>query len=319
MEKNESLGVVSGAYFIGRGQILKWANDFARLNYTKVEQTASGVLTCHVFDALYPGQLRLEKVKFDAKHDYDYVHNYKVLQACFNRVGMKRQIDVQKLIKGKYQDNLEFMQWVKAYFETHATDEAKNYDALGRRQQILGRASLSSSDSSPIVNSNLHKTKSVGTNAAKPSAAAAAKRSIYSSGTNPVVSRMNSQQANKLREEIQKLKTDKEELQGAVEDAVTEREFYFNKLRRVEQICQAATEQVKAGEDSLDFLRVTLEEITTVLYTEDDIPVDEVAEESELQAKGDVVDGQFDDDEDAVYQDANDPQYHGIAPEGNGH
>lgn len=31
--------------------------------------------------------------------------------------GIQRNIDVDKLIRGKYQDNLEFLQWMKCYFD----------------------------------------------------------------------------------------------------------------------------------------------------------------------------------------------------------
>lgn len=39
-----------------------------------------------------------------------------------------------KLIKGKYQDNLEFLQWIKRYFDLHYGGGDK-YDALERRRE----------------------------------------------------------------------------------------------------------------------------------------------------------------------------------------
>ena len=45
---------------------------------------------------------------------------------------MKKHIDVDKLIKAKYQDNLEFLQWMKKYFDMNYNGEP--YDALGRRK-----------------------------------------------------------------------------------------------------------------------------------------------------------------------------------------
>jgi len=38
-------------------------------------------------------------------------------------------IPVDRLILGKYQDNLEFMQWMKRYYDLNAPGE---YDALTR-------------------------------------------------------------------------------------------------------------------------------------------------------------------------------------------
>ena len=40
-------------------------------------------------------------------------------------------IDIDKLAKGKYQDNFEFMQWLKVYFDHNNKDEP--YDAVARR------------------------------------------------------------------------------------------------------------------------------------------------------------------------------------------
>lgn len=45
---------------------------------------------------------------------------------------IKRYIDVDKLIKAKYQDNLEFLQWLKRLFEIKYNGQP--YDALGRRK-----------------------------------------------------------------------------------------------------------------------------------------------------------------------------------------
>lgn len=72
------------------------------------------------------------KVKWNAKHDYEYVENYKVLQQAFLKNDIKRYIDVDKLIKAKYQDNLEFLQWMKRFFDIKYN--GSGYDPLTRRK-----------------------------------------------------------------------------------------------------------------------------------------------------------------------------------------
>lgn len=55
----------------------------------------------------------LSKVKFNAKHEYEYVANYKILQSAFDKHKIENYIPVERLIKCKFQDNIEFMQMLK--------------------------------------------------------------------------------------------------------------------------------------------------------------------------------------------------------------
>ena len=102
-----------------------------QLSLAKIEQCATGAVYCAVMDSLYPGTFPFKRVKWGAKHEHEFVENYKVLQVAFDKNGIKRHIDVAKLVKARYLDNLEFCQWLKAYFEKNYNGE--EYDALGRR------------------------------------------------------------------------------------------------------------------------------------------------------------------------------------------
>ena len=142
---SESIGMMDKAYFVGKVEILNWFNTLlqvsrsqklintcVQLNLAKIEQCATGAVYCAVMDCLYPGTFGFSKVKWDAKHEYEFVENYKVLQNAFDKNGIKRHIEVSKLVKAKYQDNLEFCQWMKAYFEKNYNGEP--YEALERRK-----------------------------------------------------------------------------------------------------------------------------------------------------------------------------------------
>ncbi len=59
-----------------------------------------------MLDVLYPGKIQLNKVNFKAKNDYEYINNFKILQQYFTKFGIMKHIEVEKLIKCKYQDNL---------------------------------------------------------------------------------------------------------------------------------------------------------------------------------------------------------------------
>lgn len=59
----------------------------------------------------------MSKVDWGAKSSHEYVANYKLLQKAFTKNNVQRYVDVDKLIRGKYQDNLEFCQWLKAFWD----------------------------------------------------------------------------------------------------------------------------------------------------------------------------------------------------------
>lgn len=41
-------------------------------------------------DMLFPGCVHLRKVKFQAKLEHEYIHNFKVLQAAFKKMGVDK-------------------------------------------------------------------------------------------------------------------------------------------------------------------------------------------------------------------------------------
>jgi len=136
MTDSGDYGIVGGAYFVGRKELLDWLNGFLDLEYTKVEQVASAAAFCQLMDAMYPKSVAIANVKFDASHEYEYVSNFKILQKAFDKVGIQKHIDVPKLIKAKHLDNLEFLQWFKKYFDEHYVEGEEPYRARDIREKI---------------------------------------------------------------------------------------------------------------------------------------------------------------------------------------
>lgn len=100
------------AFFVGKVVLLKWLNEFFEAGYSKVEQTCTGALHCQILDAIYPGKVALGKVNFDAKSEYEYVANYKVLQSVFDAQQITKHVDVSRLVKGKFQgQQLRHARW----------------------------------------------------------------------------------------------------------------------------------------------------------------------------------------------------------------
>lgn len=294
MDNGEAIGMMAGAYFVGRGELLRWINELTSLNYTKIEQTANGVFVCHVFDALFPGEVRLEKVNFNAHKHYEFVHNYKVLQAAFNRLKLKKHIDVEKIIKGKYQDNLEFIQWVKAFYDSHASDVALQYDGRARREAIIAKTGATSR---PALVSNRPRP----TERTRPNAYGAAPRmtkarsAAVGRSAGPMEPVVKKAEFDQVQDENERLKEENEKLQQEAADNETERAFYFNKLRNVELIIQDIEEDL-GGKDIADNFASALDQIKNVLYAEDDVdpaaqphPEDEPAYDENYDEAADLL------------------------------
>eukprot|EP00741_Cyanophora_paradoxa_P007751 tig00001206_g7499.t1 len=255
-------GMMDGAYFVPRTELLSWLNTTFGANYTKIEQCASGAIYCQIMDALYPGKVALSKVNFTAKQEYEYIKNYKVLQSAFDSVKIEKYIEVEKLIKGKYQDNLEFLQWMKRYYDLHHNG-ATEYNAAERRKAAEKKPAAAAP-------SGVVKPKPA---AAKPAAATKSAEAARPGSDKPSDGADDSR-IRVLEEQLSELKT-------TVDGLEKERDFYFSKLRDIEILCQ--TSESKDPE--------LVEKVTKILYATEDgfetVPA-EGAEEPAPQASSDA-------------------------------
>ncbi|KYN40106.1 Microtubule-associated protein RP/EB family member 1 [Trachymyrmex septentrionalis] len=116
---------------LSRHDMLAWVNDCLQSSFTKIEELCTGAVYCQFMDMLFPGSVPLKRVKFKTNLEHEYIQNFKILQGGFKKMNVDKVIPVDKLIKGRFQDNFEFLQWFKKFFD--ANYDGREYDAYDAR------------------------------------------------------------------------------------------------------------------------------------------------------------------------------------------
>ncbi len=312
---DSAIGMMDAAYFTSRKDILDWLNATLELNLTKIEQTASGAVACQIIEYVFPGSIPMHRVDWEAKSDYEFIQNYKLLQAAFTKHRVQRHVDVDKLIRAKYQDNLEFMQWLKAFFDQTAPRFREGYDPVATRAKGKGgkaanqifrknarqfgskllptdRSSshhqqhyaahksetststvsvFSKENATHLINSSSTGTTNVRRNLSGSNTSLSPKRHNTSNPSSLVpTSSFNTEQIiadAKLLKRNEELSNQVSELEIALLTAERDREFYFEKLRRIEVA-------IESSENSSKDTKWLIKRISNIL-----LAVDESAEE----------------------------------------
>lgn len=259
-----NIGIMDGAFFVGRKEILEWVNRTLALKLAKIEDTAFGGVAIQMVDIMYPGQVPVHQINWGAKQSFEFVGNYKVLQKTFAKLKVDRFVDVDKLIKGKYQDNLEFMQWLKRFFEMSVSEVPADYDPIAQRlrgkggaayEKLMGsngvvpasaaaptRTAVATSRTTtrPGMSSRTQKENKTNPNPAAPSSRPSSSASVGVKKSSTVAAIPAA-----ITEELASLKVANEaasrtvtELKQEMDGLEKERDFYFDKLRDIEMMLQ---------------------------------------------------------------------------------
>ncbi|PLN78644.1 EB1 protein [Aspergillus taichungensis] len=240
-----------------RQELLAWLNNLLQLNITRIEQCGTGAALCQIFDSIFM-DVPMSRVKFNVNTEYAYLQNFKILQNVFGRHQVDKPIPVEMLSKCRMQDNLEFLQWTKRYWDQHYP--GGDYDAVGRRKGA----------GAPAVGAPKPRAGATSASSARrgmtPTGGAARPR-VAAAGPNTAA----------LQQEIA---TQKEAIAGLEK----ERDFYFAKLRDIEVLLQTAIEadpELEKDEDSF------VKHIQGILYSTE--------EGFEIPAEGEEAEGVADD------------------------
>ncbi|XP_065183250.1 microtubule-associated protein RP/EB family member 1-like [Sycon ciliatum] len=258
---------------LSRHQILCWVNETLTMNLTKVEHLCSGAAYCQFMDLLFPGSVPLKRVKFNTKLEHEYISNFKLLQHSFRTQGVDKPIPMDKLIKGRFQDNIEFVQWFKRLFDVNY--DGKEYDGLAARGGLVvgdGTGTGGGGASRPrtgIASSSTARSPAARSPATKAAAAPAARKPAQSSPASkaapaavkkapvrtaaaahhsqPAAPAAPAEPDPQLLAEIAQLQEQVSTLTTTIETTEHERDFYFGKLHQVEQICQEPEHENNEG------------------------------------------------------------------------
>ncbi|KAK8673956.1 hypothetical protein V6N13_112265 [Hibiscus sabdariffa] len=281
-----NIGMMDGAYFVGRSEILAWINSTLHLNLSKVEEACSGAVHCQLMDSVHPGMVPMHKVNFDAKNEYEMIQNYKVLQDVFNKLKITKHIEVSKLVKGRPLDNLEFMQWMKRYCDSVNGGGLYNYDPVERREASRGGKEASKKSAAQQCT-----TKWSTAAPRPPSSHARRNNNDVSSSLNP--SNVSAKSQSKPSMALAAYEEQITELKLSVDSLEKERDFYFGKLRDIEILCQNPKIEGSPVVAAIKRILYAIEDDHDASVTEALSPISEISEEKgsfETQKRKNMLD-----------------------------
>ncbi|XP_046811839.1 microtubule-associated protein RP/EB family member 1, partial [Lucilia cuprina] len=170
-------------------------------------------------------------------------------------------IPIDKLIKGRFQDNFEFLQWFKKFFD--ANYDGHDYDASAAREgaqmgfgagnvkSLPGTGAGSTSYRKPAVvpvqrstvSSSMRPTTKVPPRAAVPATNSRPAVASSNSSAGGAVKKANENNTSAVtNQQIEELSSQVMDMRLNLEGLEKERDFYFSKLRDIEILCQEAEE-----------------------------------------------------------------------------
>ncbi|XP_070134055.1 microtubule-associated protein RP/EB family member 1 isoform X3 [Drosophila bipectinata] len=292
---------------LSRHDMLAWVNDCLQSQFSKIEELCTGAAYCQFMDMLFPNSVPVKRVKFRTNLEHEYIQNFKILQAGFKKMSVDKIIPIDKLIKGRFQDNFEFLQWFKKFFD--ANYDGRDYDASAVREGApMGFGSgaakpLPGAGTSGVAGSYRRAapttTRPATTSAVKPTVSKVVPRTNNvappsrmaagnSTGTvkkndagNSVSNQQIEEMSNQVGEDQECIKSSETyfprqvmDMRINLEGLEKERDFYFSKLRDIEILCQEADD----GE-----AHPLIQKILDILYATEDgfAPPDDAPPEDE--------------------------------------
>lgn len=229
---------------LSRHDILAWVNSCLQTNYTKIEELCSGSPYCQFMDMLFPGSVVLKKIKLSPTLEHENINNFKALQGAFKKAGVDKIIPVEKLVKGRFQDNFEFVQWFKKFFD--ANYDGREYDPVSARGgEAMGPGGGAKRGTVAAPPAKAVRT-TLGSGAPKLGGVVKSSSSSHATSTSNSRPKMAAPTQNRGSGDsgkVDELTQQVNELTLSNEGLEKERDFYFSKLREIEVLCQECEQE----------------------------------------------------------------------------
>jgi len=173
-----------------------------------------------------------------------------------SKMNVDKIVPIDRLVKSRFQDNFEFLQWFKKFFDANHSGQITSYDAFGvRNGDQMGNGGASAPRSAAL---------SGGHNVKKPNS----KSDLSCPSAKPVGRAVPKAQQNRVTPtvrtaahgdtgRIDELTAKMMEMTSTVEGLEKERDFYFGKLRTIEVLCQEQEPDHPVMQKILDILYAT--------------------------------------------------------------
>ncbi|XP_053683404.1 microtubule-associated protein RP/EB family member 1-like [Sabethes cyaneus] len=222
---------------LSRKDMLAWVNETLQSDFRKVEELCTGAAYCQLMDLLFPGCVPLKRVKYCTNIDLDFIHNLKIFQNALVAMKVDKSVPIDRLSKGRFQDNFEFLQWFKKFFD--ANYDGKPYDPQAARHNApMGYGTpntLKPSQKANISGSCLASMKARSAEK-KTTCGSAAAAAALEKGTTKSASIDHVDSNNACSEKLVALKEERDELVDKMEAARLERDYYYQKLMLIEAL-----------------------------------------------------------------------------------
>ncbi|XP_075216899.1 microtubule-associated protein RP/EB family member 1 isoform X2 [Lycorma delicatula] len=247
---------------LSRHDMLAWVNDCLASSFTKIEELCTGAAYCQFMDMLFPGSVVMKRIKFRTNLEHEYIQNFKILQAAFKKMNVDKIVPIDRLVKGRFQDNFEFLQWFKKFFD--ANYAGTEYDAKAARngeELGLGGASAPRGGPASAPVRRIQPTKPVNSAPTRPVATRPAVQKVPGSrGTGMPSRNVGSMNPRGDASRIEELNSQMMDMKLTIDGLEKERDFYFGKLRDIEVLCQEQEAENPVLQKILEILYATEED-----------------------------------------------------------